>query len=95
MNFPIITEHTEQALKPLGQPSKLFHILGDSNCFFRALSYVITGQQLYYAQIRHKIINHMENIEKFLVPHMNTSLNCCLDKTDIEILIECIIFIIH
>ena len=81
MKLPIITQHTEQPLKPLGQPSKLLHILGDGNCLFRALSYVITGQQLYHAQIRHEIINHMMNIEKFLMPHMNTSLNCYLDKT--------------
>ena len=94
MKLPIITEHTEQPLKPLGQASKLFHILGDGNCLFGALSYVITGHELYRAQIRHKIINHMENIEKFLVPHMNTSLNCYLDKTGMADL-ECIIFIIH
>jgi len=81
VKLPIITQHTEQPLKPLGQPSKLFHILGDGNCLFRALSYVITGQQLYHAQIRHEIINHMMNFEKFLMPHMNTSLNCYLDKT--------------
>ena len=59
----------------------MFRILGDGNCLFRALSYVITGQQFYHAQIRHKIINHMKNIENFLVPHMNTLLNCYLDKT--------------
>ena len=45
VNLPIITEHTKQPLKPLGQPSKLFRTLGDGNCLFRALSYVITGQQ--------------------------------------------------
>ena len=45
VKLPIFTEHTEQHLKPLGKPSKLVHILGDGNCLFRALSYVVTGQQ--------------------------------------------------
>ena len=30
MKLPIITEHTERPLKLLGEPSKLFHILGES-----------------------------------------------------------------
>lgn len=45
VKLPIITEHTEQPIKPLGQPSKVICILGDGKCLFRALSYAITGQQ--------------------------------------------------
>ena len=81
MKLPIITEHTERPLKLLGKPSKLFRILGDGNCLFRALSHVITGRQVYHAQGRNKIINHMTSIENFLVPHLNTSLECYLHKT--------------
>jgi len=83
MKLPIITKHMEQPLKSIGEPSKVFHtcILGDGNCLFRALSYAITGRQVYHAEVRNKIINHMRSIEKFLVPHMNTSLNCYLHKT--------------
>ena len=59
----------------------MFRILGDGNCLFRALSYVITGRQVYHPQVRNKIINHMTSIENFLVPHLNTSLECYLHKT--------------
>jgi len=83
VKLPIITQHTEQPLKPLGQPSKLLHTLGDGNCLFRALSYVITGRQVYHAQVRNKIINHMRSIENILVPHINTSLKCYLHKTGV------------
>ena len=81
MKLPIITEHTEWPLKLLGEPSKLVYMLGDGNCLFRALSYVMTDRQVYHAQVRNKIINHMRSIENVLVPHINTSLKCYLDKT--------------
>lgn len=69
MKLPIITKHIEQPLKSIGEPSKVFRILGDGNCLFRALSYVITGRQVYHAEVRNKIISHMRSIENFLVPH--------------------------
>ena len=46
-------------------------IQGDGNCLFRALSYVITGVQSYHSVVRHKILDHMKEIEVLLVPHMN------------------------
>ena len=38
-------------------------------------------KQVYHTEVRNKIIYHMRSIENFLVPHMNTSLNCYLHKT--------------
>ena len=36
--------------------------------FFRALSYAVTGRQIYYTRVRAQIINHMRHIETFLIP---------------------------
>ena len=55
----------------------------DGNCLFRALSYIITGRQVYHAQVRNKSINHMRSIENVLVPHINTTLKCYLHKTGV------------
>ena len=74
-NLPLVVKHCLKPSKPLGTPSRLIEILGDGNCLFRALSCAITGRQVYHSQMRAQIINHMKDIEHFLLPHMNTSLD--------------------
>ena len=81
LKLPLVIKHSEKPFKQLGQPSKLFHILGDGNCLFRAFSYIMTGRQIYHATLRERIVEHMKHITEFLVPHINTSLDCCLAKT--------------
>ena len=39
------------------------------------------GRQVYHAKVIEKIIDHMKHIDKFLVPHMDTSLNHYLTRT--------------
>ena len=73
INLPLVVKHCSKPSKPLGKPSKLFQILSDGNCLFQALSYTITGRQVYDTPVRAEIINHMRHIKHFL-PHMNTSL---------------------
>ena len=95
-NLPLVVKHCLKPSKPLGTPSRLIEILGDGNCLFRALSYAVTGRQVYHSQMRAQIINHMKDIKHFLLPHMNTSLDNYLANsqmanngvwgTDIEIL---------
>jgi hypothetical protein len=82
----------------LHEPSKVHLILGDGNCLFCALSYVITGRQSYHTHIRSKNI-HMREIENLLSPHINMSLVSYLEQsgmadegtwgTDIEIFTAC------
>ena len=38
--LPLVVNHCSKHSKPLGTPSKL----GDGNCFFRAVSYAVTGR---------------------------------------------------
>ena len=68
-------------VKPLDKPSKLYRIVGDGNCLFRALSYAITGRQNYHCLVREKIVQHMRHNEHALLAHMNGSVNDYLART--------------
>ena len=77
-NLPLVVKHCLKPSKPLGTPSRLIQILADINCLFRALSYAVTGRQVYHTQMRAQIINHVKDIEHFLLLHMNSSLDSYL-----------------
>ena len=77
-NLPLVVKHCLKISKPLGTPSELIQTSADGNCLFRALSYVITGRQVYHSQMRARIVNHMKHIENFLLPHINSSLDSYL-----------------
>lgn len=81
VSLPLISAHKTASTKPLGSPTKLYDIQDDANCLFRSLSYVITGRQVYHSVLRHKIIDHMSNIEQYLTPHINGSLDNYLQRT--------------
>ena len=101
LNVPLAVPHRsmDKLPKPLGKPTQLYKIEADGNCLFRSLSYLVTGQQVYHSLFRHKIIEHMRNIENSLHPHINSSLEEYLVRTgmknqsvwgtDIEILTAC------
>ena len=102
VDLPLISKHSfEMPKKPLTTPTKFYYIQGDGNCLFRALSYAVTGRQVYHASLRHKIVNHMREIENLLQPHIGMSLIDYLNSsrmaikndkvwgTDIEILAAC------
>ena len=83
INLPLICEHKSAGFtKSLEQPSKLYSINGDGNCLFRSFSYIVTGGQMYYNIIRHKILQHMADIENLLVPHMNMSLSSYVEHSN-------------
>lgn len=44
---------------PLTQPLGIVKIEGDGNCWFRAISYVITGSEKYHNEIRCAVVKHM------------------------------------
>jgi hypothetical protein len=83
INLPLICEHKSAGFtKSLEQPSKLYSINGDGNCLFRSFFYIVTGGQMYYNIIRHKILQHMADIENLLVPHMNMSLSSYVEHSN-------------
>ena len=69
--FPLVVNHmhfSKHSNKPLGTPSNIVQILGDGYCLFPALSYAVTGRQIYYTRVRAQIINHMNSsLDSYLV----------------------------
>ena len=57
------------------RPDETQNILGDGNCFFRALSFVITGSQSNHAYIRNAVIQHMFSIEDIIQRVMATPMS--------------------
>ena len=84
VNLPLILEPKYGYVKSLNLPAQVHRINSDGNCLFRALAYVITGRQVYHNFIRHKILDHMKEIEVLLVPHMNMSLNSYLQSNNMS-----------
>ena len=54
---------------PLTRPRRVRSILGDGNCLFRSLSYIITGSETQYTQVREAILNHLVHTEDFMIGH--------------------------
>ena len=48
---------TARVLKP---PDKVFVIRGDGNCYFRALSFILTGTEIYHVKIQQAICDFIE-----------------------------------
>ena len=83
LDLPLIVKYKKcsEMVKPLEKPSKLYRIVGDGNCLFHALSYVITGRQNYHSLVREKILKHMRCNEQALLAHINGSVNEYLART--------------
>ena len=50
--------------------NKIKTIVGDGNCMFRSLSYIITGSQAQHGRLRTKIIQHMHDIAPLIIGHI-------------------------
>ena len=52
---------------PLTRPHCTKDILGDGNCLFRSISYIITGSEDSHIEVRNAIIEHMKKIPQWLL----------------------------
>lgn len=57
------------------RPDETQNIIGDGNCFFRALSFVLTGSQSNHAYLRNAVIQHMFSIEDIIQRVMATPMS--------------------
>lgn len=58
------SEESKDIEQMLTVPAKTRSIVGDGNCFFRALSFAIFGDECHHFKIRSIIVNHLLKNEK-------------------------------
>ena len=78
VDLPLIFPHARKISKPLNKPIKLYNIIGDGNCLFRALSYIITGRQIYHMTASSQFVSLPTESNRCndLYPARNAKQNC-------------------
>lgn len=66
--------------RDLGQPRRIHKTKGDGNCYFRAISYILTGSEHGHSLLREKVIHHMNTnltreLHDYLDQHVNDYVN--------------------
>ena len=86
LNLPSVVNPLNVSRTPqqLGKPSNLRKTQGDGSYLFHAISYSISGQQVYHHIDRNKIVEHMIAIESALQPHINSSPDNCLTRSGMK-----------
>ena len=70
---------------PLTEPKRTKQTKGDGNCYFRSISYVLSGTEDHHQAIRDQVVNHMtNNISQKLEDYMNQAVLSYLKKTPMQ-----------
>lgn len=60
----------------LGLPNKFYHVKGDGNCFFRAISFAVTGDKNHHMVLREKIVNTLMEYEHLIESYLPSDMTC-------------------
>lgn len=60
-------EHKSSRRVPLTQNILRLRMKGDGNCFFRSISYAITGSQIYHKVARDRVVDYMKTNENAII----------------------------
>ena len=70
-NLQIQKSHSPGTKEALLSPCSLKTVIGDGNCFYRCISYCVTGSQDFHFNIRQKLVSHMRmngDVMRTLIP---------------------------
>ena len=70
-NLQIQKSHSLGTKEALLSPCSLKTVIGDGNCFYRCISYCVTGSQDFHLNIRQKLVSHMRvnrDVMRTLIP---------------------------
>ena len=66
LDLPLQIKHIEQNVTELGQPVQCKDVIPDGNCFFRCISFCITGSEVHFNSVRALIVSYMPEIRQHL-----------------------------
>jgi len=74
----------------LTQPWRIYNIRGDGNCYFRVISFILTGVESNHLVVRDRVVRHMESaaigskLEGYLNKNVTDYLNSsCMDRDSV------------
>ena len=65
-DLPLQIKHIEQNVTELGKPVQCKDVIPDGNCFFRCISFCITGSEDHFNSVRALIVSYMPEIRQHL-----------------------------
>lgn len=65
----------------LDSPRRFHRTKGDGNCFFRSLSFVISGSEENHLQLRDKVLAHMQERSNGLEMYLNANMESYLNES--------------
>jgi len=77
---PVVYGRSQDIARP---PKRLHRTRGDGNCFFRAISYCVTGTEDGHQTLRNKVTEHMSNkVSRELENYMNSNMSRYMDESN-------------
>ena len=68
--------------RALGKPRCKHKTIGDGNCFFRCISYILTGAEDAHLTIRNKVTDHMSKIQPMLKEYLDRNPHEYVEESD-------------
>ena len=62
INLPVMHVHQFYPGTTLDEPTQIQNIRGDGNCFFRCISYLLSGSEEFHQTVRNAVVNHMVSL---------------------------------
>ena len=70
--------------KELPEPKRSYCTKGDGNCYFRAISYVLSGTEDNYALMRKHVVTHMRSVKKEIEGLLNQDVGEYLNQSQMQ-----------
>ena len=68
----------------LNMPKQYHRVIDDGNCFFRCISYILTGSEDYHATIRKQVVAHVSTIQEKLTGYLDKHPDIYIAQSSIE-----------